>query len=166
MDDVCIYHLNYVIPCCKRKVISTFTRHYVLSDVPDEGAVTLFYVPSIVDYYRGLLLVWLNDQWGTVSDSFWTIDDVKTVCRQLGRNGKIGSYTYESKVLCKNTGLGTSSYYYGYTGNLTVVMSNVQCVGTESRLIDCSYTSGGSGSPVSLECSSEGKQLDDIYFQF
>ena len=89
LDDVCTYHLNYVILCCKCKVISTLTRHYILSDVPDEGAVTLFYSPSRVDYYRGLLLVWLNGRWGVVSDSSWTIDDVNTVCRQLGRNGKV-----------------------------------------------------------------------------
>ena len=45
-------------------------------------------------------------------------------------------------------------------------MSDVQCVGTESRLIDCPYTSGGSGSLVSLECSSMCKlnnQLLDNY---
>ena len=75
--------------CNPLLVISTLTRHYVLSDIPDEGAVTLFYSPSRVDYYRGLLLVWLNDQWGTVSDSSWTINDTNTVCRQLGRNGKV-----------------------------------------------------------------------------
>ena len=87
LDDVCTYHLNYVILCCKCKVIICFDQ---ISDVPDEGAVTLFYSPSTVDYYSGLLLVWLNDQWGTVSDSSWTIDDVNAVCRQLGRNGKVG----------------------------------------------------------------------------
>ena len=75
--------------CNPLLVISTLTRHNVLSDIPDEGAVTLFYSPSRVDYYRGLLLIWLNDQWGTVSNNSWTIDDTNTVCRQLGRNGKV-----------------------------------------------------------------------------
>ena len=43
-------------------------------------------------------------------------------------------------------------------------MSNVVCVGTESRLIDCPYTTGGSGSPVSLECTCKSSnQLTEYY---
>ena len=55
-------------------------------DVPDEGDVKLFYSSYYTDYYLGLLLVWLNGQWGTVSDYSWTYEDAGTVCRQLGRN--------------------------------------------------------------------------------
>ena len=37
-------------------------------------------------------------------------------------------------------------------------MSNVQCSGSESRLIDCPHSSGGSGSDALLRCSySNGK---------
>ncbi|CAI8015589.1 Neurotrypsin [Geodia barretti] len=64
----------------------------------------------------------------------WTIEDTNAVCRQLGRNG-------------------TSPTDSDYTTHLPVVMSSVECVGTESRLIDCPYTTGGSGSPVSLRCT-------------
>ena len=42
-----------------------------------------------------------------------------------------------------------------------MVMSGVQCAGTESRLIDCHHTPGvppgGHGFPVSLGCSSTRK---------
>ena len=31
-------------------------------------------------------------------------------------------------------------------------MSNVQCLGNESRLTDCPHSSGGSGSGATLEC--------------
>ena len=48
-----------------------------------------------------------------------------------------------------------SSLYSAYSNNITV-MSNVTCVGDESRLIDCSYTSGGSGPPVSVRCTRVG----------
>ena len=51
----------------------------------------------------------------------------------------------------------TGSYFYGHDENLPVVMSNVNCLGTESRLIDCSYNIGGSGLPVSLQCTYDGK---------
>ena len=55
------------------------------------------------------------------------------------------------------TGVSPYSYYddYRFEG-FPVVISNVTCEGTESRLIDCPYTTGGSGSPVSLECSYSG----------
>ena len=87
LDDT--YHLNYIILHCNHKVISTLTRQYVLSDVPEVGEVRLFYSTGTTDYYSGLLLVWLNGRWGAVSDSSWTLDDTNTVCRQLGRNGKV-----------------------------------------------------------------------------
>ena len=48
----------------------------------------LFYNSYSVDYYRGVLEIWLDDKWGTVSDNNWTIADADTVCRQLGRNSK------------------------------------------------------------------------------
>ena len=49
-----------------------------------------------------------------------------------------------------------SLLYSEYNKNTTVIMSNVTCVGDESRLIDCSYTSGGSGSPVGVRCTNQG----------
>ncbi|CAI8018658.1 Neurotrypsin [Geodia barretti] len=103
-----------------------------LNDVPEEGEVKLFDRRN--NYNRGLLQVWLNGRWGVVSDTAWTIEDTNTVCRQLGRNG-------------------ITSTDSDYSTDLPVVMSNVMCVGTESRLIDCPYTTGGSGSPVSLGCT-------------
>ena len=45
-----------------------------------------------------------------------------------------------------------SSYSTSYRETAPVHMSSVQCTGTESRLVDCSYISGGSGSGVSLGC--------------
>ena len=59
------------------------------TDVPEEGEVKLFYESRVQDHYRGVLEIWLDDQWGTVSDNNWTIADADTVCRQLGRNGKL-----------------------------------------------------------------------------
>ena len=61
---------------------------------------------------------------------------------------------------CHNTAISTRSYYNDNNDNLPVIMSNVYCEGNESRLVDCSYTTGGgSGSHVSLRCSYDGKYI-------
>ena len=60
-------------------------------------------------------------------------------------------------VILTNAGVSAYSYYEYYEEELPVIMSNVTCEGDESRLIDCPFTSGGNGSPVSLTCSSESK---------
>ena len=61
----------------------------ILTDIPEEGEVRLYYSMYNSNYYRGQVQVWINGQWGVVSDNSWTSDDANTVCRQLGRNGKI-----------------------------------------------------------------------------
>ena len=54
--------------------------------------------------------------------------------------------------------IGTSIYLYGYHTSYRettpVHMSNVQCLGTESRLTDCPHSSGVSVSGAALECHS------------
>ena len=126
------------------------------SDVPEEGEVKLYYSRYNADSYYGLLQVWLNGRWGNVTDSSWTIEDTNVVSHQLGRNGII--FLTINIICCSfshiNVGVLTSSYYSNsYNEGFPVVMSNTNCVGTESRLIDCSYSTGGSGSAVSLRCS-------------
>ena len=58
-------------------------------------------------------------------------------------------------------------YYYDYDYDYSIVgpthMSNVRCVGTESRLMDCPHTVGGSGDLASLRCSTESKPLTTAY---
>ena len=62
-------------------------------------------------------------------------------------------------VILTNVGVSaSSSYQLQYNEeDFPVVMSNVTCVGDESRLTDCPFTLGGNGSPVSLTCSLESK---------
>ena len=41
-------------------------------------------------------------------------------------------------------------------------MSNTNCVGTESRLVDCPHSTGGSGSAVNLSCTSTGRSSEKL----
>ena len=59
--------------------------------------------------------------WGTVCDDEWDMDDAAVVCRQLG---------YSRAVAAR------SSAYYGQ-GSGTIKMTNVQCLGSETKLQHC-----------------------------
>ena len=52
-------------------------------------------------------------------------------------------------------------YNYDYDNSITgpIHMSNVRCLGTESRLIDCPHSVGGSGDLATLSCSNDSKPL-------
>ena len=39
-----------------------------------------------------------------------------------------------------------------HNGTISTQMSNVQCLGTESRLTECPHSAGGNGSAASLTC--------------
>ena len=56
--------------------------------------------------------------------------------------------------LLKGTDIILSAYYSIYDRETAPVhMSNVECSGNESRLIDCPHNSGGSGDGATLHCS-------------
>ena len=130
-------------------------------DVPEEGAVKLYYYSRYPDFHMGLLNVWLNGQWGTVSDKTWTTENALTVCHQLGRNGQ--TYHYCSLVIMQYclkccVGAGIEAYYFDVMYALPIIMSNVSCLGIEEKLIDCIYEPGDYRFPlVSVACSPEGK---------
>ena len=72
---------------------------------------------------EGRLELYFNDQWGTVCDDRWDINDATVACRQLGYPGADAAL-YTSNVV---------------SGTGPINLDDVQCIGTESRLLDCAY---------------------------
>ena len=62
-----------------------------------------------------------NNVWGTVCDDFWGTPDAQVACRQLGFS--------QAGAVALTTGFTN--------GAGQIWLDDVQCRGTESRLIDC-----------------------------
>ena len=69
-----------------------------------------------------------NDTWGTVCDDSWDMTDAIVVCRQLG-------FSVTEVVAFRNAAFGQ--------GTGPILLDNVACSGSESRLADCSHNGIG-----------------------
>ena len=91
---------------------------------PVEGSIRL---EGSASDNEGRVEVYHNGEWGTVCDDDWDITDANVVCRQL-------NYTRATSA--------PGSALYG-AGSGPIFYDNVACLGTETRLADC--TSRGIG---------------------
>ena len=71
--------------------------------------------------------VYYNDQWGTVCDDGWSLNDAQVVCTQL------------------NLGYATNALYRAYYGQGVgpIWLSNLDCDGTEMDIRDCRHSGWG-----------------------
>ena len=67
--------------------------------------------------------VYYNGEWGTVCDDGWDLNDAEVVCRELG-------YGKAAAMIC--------CAFYG-EGSGQIWLDNVNCVGTEQAITDCSH---------------------------
>ena len=65
-----------------------------------------------------------NNEWGTVCDDSWDINDVRVVCRELGYSNAGGT--------------AYSSAHFGQ-GSGSIWLDNVHCAGVESSIEVCSH---------------------------
>ena len=77
--------------------------------------------------YEGRVEVYHNGKWGTVCDDGWDLNDAHVVCRQLG---------FVSAIYARD------SAYYGQ-GSGTIWLDDVNCVGIELTIENCSHYGWG-----------------------
>ena len=91
---------------------------------------------------EGRVEVYNSGQWGTVCDDSWDATDATVACRQLG---------YHS-----GTAFGQARFG---RGSGPIWMDEVQCTGSEGRLIDCPYASRHNcahGEDAGVRCTAHG----------
>ena len=90
----------------------------------------------------GRVEIFYKDQWGTICDHGWDINDANVLCKQLGFPQ--ASYAYSGAT-------------HGQ-GNGPVWMDHVACSGSESHIYDCSHRGWGNNgcthsNDASVKCS-------------
>lgn len=94
------------------------------------------------DSSAGRVEIFLNGEWGTVCNSGWSMKNSEVVCRELEHSGAVQV---------------TDSRSFG-SGGGHIWLSSVECVGNESRLIDCPRvptTCSSHTTDVGVVCKSE-----------
>ena len=75
-------------------------------------------------FYEGRVEVYHNGEWGTVCDDGWDLNDAEVVCRELG---------YSPAIAERHYGQGSGKIW----------LSDLDCVGTESSIVNCSHSGWG-----------------------
>ena len=96
-----------------------------------------------------------SQAWGTVCDDFWSAVDAGVACVQLGyqRTGTYSQliillYTLSTHVISPYTGniiIGATAFSRAFFGQGTgqILLDNLGCIGTETRLVDCPHNGIG-----------------------
>ena len=79
---------------------------------------------------EGRLEVYINGHWGTVCGDYWSYNNTRVACRQLGYTGVKTSFTPGP---FSPSGLNSQRIW----------LNNVRCTGNESQLIYCSHNGYG-----------------------
>ena len=118
---------------------------------------------------EGRVEIYVNGIWGLVCEDNWSTFNAVVVCRQLfgePANSKTVSQRRIEIYCFKST--DARALYYGFTNSYgRFWLDDVQCVGTESRLIDCPARPLGQhncrrNDQIGVSCPPVGKQTETI----
>ena len=89
---------------------------------------------------EGRVEICLDSVWGTVCDDLWGEPDAQVVCRQLGYTTTGNTYISGASTSCRCCS-GVQYYRNAYFGQGTgpIYLDNVNCVGNESNLLNCTH---------------------------
>ncbi|XP_043919572.1 deleted in malignant brain tumors 1 protein-like [Protopterus annectens] len=73
------------------------------------------------NHCSGTVQVYINDQWGTICDDHWDMNDADVICRQMS---------------CGNASQATIKSQFGQ-GNGAVWLSHLDCTGKETSIFQC-----------------------------
>lgn len=103
----------------------------VLFAVSSHGTVEIKYQTRLItpddDLGGGRVEVYQNGQWGTICDENWGKEEAEVVCKELGYSRAMFAYKKA------HSGEGTGPIF----------LSNVNCDGTESSIIECAHDGWG-----------------------
>ena len=93
---------------------------------------------------EGRVEIFYNGNWGTVCDDSWDLNDARVVCRELGYSGAVSAH---------------SSAHFG-SGSGQIWLDDVNCIGSETSIVNCPHSGWGShdcshGEDASVVCSSK-----------
>ena len=102
---------------------------------------------------EGRVEICIGGSWGTVCDDFWGTVDAQVVCNQLGfaRTGISCNITVQTIPHYIISLVGAVAVTTFAAGSGSIFLDNVQCSGSESRLIDCSHSGIGTHNCVHSE---------------
>ena len=147
LDDVnCLGTETRLIDCPARPLGQHNCAHSedagVRCQVCVQGAIRLQSVSNTTTTTSGRVEICNNNVWGTVCDDLWGTADAQVACRQLGFSATGIILAYMTVLYCYSVLLyfcaGAVALTTGFTnGAGQIWLDNVQCRGTETRLIDC-----------------------------